>query len=60
LFAQARQRIVQEGKMYLLLSSDSDFRLLSTLMTQAGFVSRIVAQYSIWVESFIIYELTVG
>jgi hypothetical protein len=32
----------------------------SRLMTQAGFVSRIVAQHSIWVESFILYELTVG
>jgi release factor glutamine methyltransferase len=60
LFTQARQRITKDGKMYLLLSSDSDIAFLSNLIKQAGFVSKIVARHSIWVESFSLYELTVG
>jgi release factor glutamine methyltransferase len=60
LFIQARQRIASDGKMYLLLSSDSDLAFLSRLIQQAGFSSIIVAQHSIWVESFILYELTIS
>ena len=48
------------GIFYLLLSSDSDLVLLGALIKGAGFRSRQVAEQSLLVESFIIYELRVG
>jgi methylase of polypeptide subunit release factors len=57
LFEQARERLAPGGRMYLLLSSDSDLGLLGTLITEAGFQSRLVAERSILVESFVLYEL---
>jgi release factor glutamine methyltransferase len=59
LFQQARQRISADGSMYLLLSSDSDLPLFGRLIEQAGFRSAIVARRSIWVETFILYELKI-
>jgi release factor glutamine methyltransferase len=58
LFAQARKRLAPEGRMYVLLSSDSDLELLGDLITQAKFRSRPVAERSILIESLIIYELS--
>jgi release factor glutamine methyltransferase len=60
LFRQARQRISADGRMYLLLSSDSDLHLFGTLIEQAGFTSAVVARRSIWVETFILYELKIA
>jgi release factor glutamine methyltransferase len=57
LFEQARQRISADGSMYLLLSSDSDIGLFDKLIEQAGFASTVVDRRSIWVETFILYEL---
>lgn len=57
LFEQARERLKANGCLYLLLSSDSDLNVLGTLIEQAGFRARLVAERSILVESFILYEL---
>jgi release factor glutamine methyltransferase len=45
--------------MYVLFSSDSDLNLLGSLISSAGFVARVVAERSIFIESLIIYELRV-
>jgi methylase of polypeptide subunit release factors len=57
LFQQTRARLAPGGKMYLLLSSDSDLDLLGELIADAGFESRLAAERSILVESFVLYEL---
>jgi release factor glutamine methyltransferase len=58
LFAQSRMRLAPGGRMYVLLSSDSDLELLDDLIAQAKFRSRPVAERSILIESLIIYELS--
>jgi len=60
LFSQARERLAPGGRVYLLLSSDSDLTLLGRLMAEAGFTWRQVATQSIVIESFDLYELRVG
>jgi 23S rRNA G2069 N7-methylase RlmK/C1962 C5-methylase RlmI len=57
LFVQARERLASGGRMYVLFSSDSDLDLLGNLISRAGFVARLVAERSIFIESLIIYEL---
>jgi release factor glutamine methyltransferase len=57
LFDQARERLAPDGRFYVLLSSDSDLRLLGTLAERAGFQSRLAAKRSILFESFLLYEL---
>jgi release factor glutamine methyltransferase len=57
LFSQARKRLATGGRMYVLLSSDSDLELLGDLIAQAKFHCRPVAERSILIESMIIYEL---
>jgi methylase of polypeptide subunit release factors len=57
LFSQARERLAAGGRLYLLLSSDSDIEYLGKLSASAGFQWRIVEERSIVIESFIIYEL---
>lgn len=57
LFDQARERLAPGGSIYLLLSSDSDLELLGRLMTRAGLHARVVDERSIFIESFILYEL---
>ncbi len=47
----------QGRTIYILLSSDSDLNLFGTLIAQAGFVARLVAEHSIVIETFLIYEL---
>jgi hypothetical protein len=59
LFAQARERLASDGRMYLLLSTDSDLGLLGNHIIHAGFAARLVAEHSIFIESFLLYELTV-
>ena len=60
LFQQARERLKPGGRLYLLLSSDSDLGLLGELSTAAGFASRLAAERSIFVESFPLYELWIA
>lgn len=57
LFDQARERLANEGVMYVLLSSDCDLEALGGLMQRAGFDVRLAAERSIMIESFLIYEL---
>jgi methylase of polypeptide subunit release factors len=59
LFDQARERLKPGGKLYVMISSDSDVALLGERIRQAGFACRIAKEYSIFIESFILYELTV-
>lgn len=57
LFEQARERLAPGGRLYVLLSSDSDLDLLDRLIARARFTARPVAERSILIESLIIYEL---
>jgi 23S rRNA G2069 N7-methylase RlmK/C1962 C5-methylase RlmI len=60
LFNQARERLAPGGRLYILLSSDSDLGQLSALIARARFTARRVAERSILIESLIIYELRAG
>jgi methylase of polypeptide subunit release factors len=57
LFDQARERLAPHGRMYLLVSSDSDLALFGRLIERAGFRVREAARRSILIEALIIYEL---
>jgi release factor glutamine methyltransferase len=57
LFDQSRERLKPGGRLYVMVSSDSDLDLFSALITRAGFQARLVARRSILIESFIIYSL---
>jgi release factor glutamine methyltransferase len=57
LFDQARDRLAPGGRVYLLVSSDSDLDLFSAMIVRARFRARLVAERSILIESLIIYEL---
>ncbi len=58
LFEQARERLKPGGRVYLLLSSDSDLGVLGRLIEEAGFSAHLVNERSIVIEKFILYELT--
>jgi release factor glutamine methyltransferase len=60
LFDQARERLKPGGKLYVMVSSDSDLDLFGKLIDKAGFRARLAHEYSILIESFIIYELAAG
>jgi methylase of polypeptide subunit release factors len=57
LFADARERLAPGGRLYLLLSSDSDLDRLGQLAQATGFRARLAAERSIMIESLLIYEL---
>ncbi len=58
LFEQAQARLKPDGRVYVMLSSDSDLDLFTRLIEKARFRARVVFRRSIFIESFIIYELT--
>lgn len=58
LFDQARERLKPGGYMYVMVSSDTDLDLFSALIDKAGFDSELVREYSLVVESLIIFKLT--
>jgi release factor glutamine methyltransferase len=58
LFEEAAPRLLQKGRMYLLLSSDTNLALMHSLIHSAGFTSKQIAKRSIWVEAFYLYELS--
>jgi methylase of polypeptide subunit release factors len=58
LFEQSRERLKPGGRLYVMVSSDSDLDLFGVLIEQAGLSARLVYEHSILIESFIIYELT--
>jgi release factor glutamine methyltransferase len=57
LFDQARERLKPGGRIYVMVSSDSDLDLFGVRIEQAGFVARLAKEYSIFIESFLLYEL---
>ncbi|HEX3884856.1 MAG TPA: 50S ribosomal protein L11 methyltransferase [Stellaceae bacterium] len=57
LFTQAREHLAPQGRMYLLVSSDTDLALFGALIARAGFRAREAARRSILIEALIIYEL---
>jgi release factor glutamine methyltransferase len=56
-FDQARERLKPGGRVYVMVSSDSDLDLFGRLINRAGFCARVAYERSILIESFIIYEL---
>jgi release factor glutamine methyltransferase len=60
LFDQARERLRPGGRLYVMVSSDSDLDLFGKLIDKAGFRAKLAHEYSIFIESFIIYELAAG
>ncbi|HEY1300644.1 MAG TPA: 50S ribosomal protein L11 methyltransferase, partial [Stellaceae bacterium] len=54
MFEQARPRLEPAGRLYVMLSSDSDLALFARLIDQAGFAARVVREHSILIESLII------
>ena len=57
LFDQSRERLKPGGRLYVMVSSDSDLDLFGTLIDRAGFRARLVREHSLFIESLIIYEL---
>jgi len=57
MFDQARTRLKPEGRIYLMLSSDTNQELFASLIAKAGFSQRKIKEYSLVVESLIIFEL---
>jgi len=57
LFDQARERLNPGGKIYLMVSSDTDLDLFGKMIDKAEFNARLVREHSLVVESLIIYEL---
>ena len=57
LFDQARERLKPGGRLYVMVSSDSDLDLFGERIKKAGFTAKLAREYSIFIESFIIYEL---
>src|SRR5436309_1863931 len=57
LFDQARERLKPDGRIYVMVSSDTDLDLFGKMIDKAGFSAREVREYSLVVESLIIYEL---
>jgi release factor glutamine methyltransferase len=57
LFDQSRERLKPGGRLYVMVSSDSDLDLFGSLIDRAGFQAHLVAERSILIESFIIYAL---
>ena len=57
LFDQSRERLKPGGRLYVMVSSHSDLRLLGSLIDQAGFRASCVHKRSIFIDSFLIYRL---
>jgi release factor glutamine methyltransferase len=60
LFEQARERLKPGGRIYVMVSSDSDLDLFAQLIERAGLRARLAREHSILIESLIIYELVAG
>ena len=57
LFGQARERLRPGGRLFLMVSSDSDLDLLARLIREAGFSARLAVERSFYFESMLLYEL---
>jgi methylase of polypeptide subunit release factors len=60
LFEQARERLKPGGRMYVMVSSDTNLDLFSAMIEKAGFQARLAYEHSLYIESMIIYELAAG
>jgi len=58
LFKQSRERLKPGGRLYVMMASDSDLDLFSRLIHEAGFRARLAVERSFYIESMLIYELT--
>jgi release factor glutamine methyltransferase len=58
LFGQASERLKPDGRLYVMLSSHSELGLIETLIERAGLRFRVCKTYSIFVDSFVLYECT--
>jgi hypothetical protein len=58
LFEQARGRLKPGGRVYVMVSSDSDLDLLGGLIVKAGFRTRLAREYSIFIESLIMHAIS--
>jgi release factor glutamine methyltransferase len=58
LFKQSRDRLKPDGHLYVMMASDSDLDLFSRLINDAGFRARLAVERSFYVESMLIYELS--
>jgi release factor glutamine methyltransferase len=57
LFNQARDRLKPDGRLYVMVSSDSDLDLLGRMIDEAGFRARLAVERAFYIESMLIYEL---
>jgi release factor glutamine methyltransferase len=57
LFDQSRERLKPGGRLFVMVSSDTDLDLFGKLIDRAGFRAQLAHERSILIESFIIYEL---
>lgn len=57
LFKQASERLKPDGRLYVMVSSDSDLDLFGRLIDEAGFRARLAYERSFYIESMILYEL---
>jgi hypothetical protein len=60
LFRQVRERLAPGGRMYLMVSSDSNLDLLGAFFRAAGLGHRLVQERGIVIESMLIFELWVA
>jgi methylase of polypeptide subunit release factors len=56
MFEEVRERLVPGGRLYLLISSDTDIGLMNSLMNAAGLHAKLVSERKLVLESFVIYE----
>jgi release factor glutamine methyltransferase len=57
LFDQSRERLKPAGRLYFMVSSDSDLDLFHILIRRAGLQARVAYEHSIFIESFVLYEV---
>ena len=55
-FEQAHERLRPGGVLYVMFSTDSEIEVIETLIVRSGFVLRVAKTYSIYIESFLLYE----
>jgi HemK-related putative methylase len=54
LFRQARDRLKPDGRVYVMVSSDSDLDLFGQLIKEAGFGARLAVERSFYFESMLL------
>ena len=56
LFDQAYERLKPNGQLYVMFSSHSYLDLVEKVIKRAGFKYRITKKFSIFIDSFVLYE----